>query len=227
MDKLAACLERESCDPITGEPGILRKEFRVDLISDWDYEALQNAWGTDWQWHSPGASHVLAMRYIRRGVEEPWEPFQSANSFEHALEYIDDKATPLCSELHNLQKRRAEAAAEVARREAEQREAEQRKAEHAQLLKASRDAFDRLHTGSTEGHYWCDRWNDATFQCHEREEKQPGFLSTLATGDFRELHDAVIFATKVPAKRKAIKAALAWLEANVQIGGCYRRREHV
>jgi len=224
MDKLAACLERESCDPITGELGILRKEFRVDLISDWGYEALQNAWGSTWQRHSPFATHLLATRYIRRGVEEPWTPFNSANSFEHALEYIDDKATPLCSELYNLQKLRAEAAAEAARLKVEQREAEYAREEQDRLRAASEAAWVRLRDGSPVGSELCSRWNTAVRVCLDRAGHDSEFKARV-TELFRSLHDAVIFATKVPAKRKAIKAALAWLEDHAAITGYETRPE--
>jgi hypothetical protein len=203
---IVAFRERESMDPLTGDAGILRGEWRVSKVETFAPSELENAWGADWRRYKPFAEWVLEHRCIRRGVQESWRPFECANSYEQALEYIDDKATALNDRLIALQEARRRAREEDKRkREEEARKAteEERKAEQA---RRSRDAFDRLWNGKDGD--WARRWNTAIVWC----QATPKLFEVLKTSeDFTRLHADVIAAVTVPVKRKAIKAALAWL----------------
>lgn len=205
-EPIAAYMDRESSDPMTGATGTLRDEWRVRLVSDFNPEALSAAWGSGWRRSAPEASHVLEHRYVRRGVEEPWTPFQSANSSLQALQYIDDKATAVDAELKDLQaKRRAHqekqrAEAEEKRqkvREQEEREQHQEKAQAAFIkLAKSKDAA------------LTDRWN-AFMSAHNSPSEQHAFLDDPT---FMKFYKAASEAETVPAKRRSIKEFLAYAE---------------
>lgn len=91
-NEIVAYMERDTIDPVTCKEGKLRDEWRVRMVGDFQKVDLEEAFGCDWLRYSPGAQYVLEHRYNRRGNIEPWAPFQSANTFSQALEYIDDKA---------------------------------------------------------------------------------------------------------------------------------------
>lgn len=203
---IVAYRERDSTDPMTGEEGILRDEWRVRGVSEFKDRVLAEAWGTKWRrWH-PFASHVLEHRYIRRGLEEPWTPFEPANSFEQALACIGE-ATPCCEALRALQELRKEeedkrlAEAERIRKlalEEEDRAYHKRRAQAAfERLSESRDAI------------WAERWHafiarhagDEEFKA--KAERDPKFMA---------LYQAAMEAETVPSKRKAIRLLLEYVE---------------
>ena len=202
---IAAYRERSAPNPETGEPGILRDEWRVRGISDFMPEALTAAWGSDWRCSRPCASHVLEHRYVRRGVEEPWRLFDAANDHQMALEYVDGSAVALDPELIEIQTKRA-AAAEAARHKADvERTVTVEREAHARREARSAAAFRRLATSSRD-QVWADRWNAFVVQYHDNEAMKAQVLNNI------RLYDAVLAAETVPAKRKAIKAFLVAFE---------------
>ena len=185
---IAAYRERSAPNPETGEPGILRDEWRVREVSDF-----------------MPASHVLEHRYVRRGVEEPWRLFDAANDHQMALEYVDGSAVALDPELIEIQTKRA-AAAEAARHKADvERTVTVEREAHARREARSAAAFRRLATSSRD-QVWADRWNAFVVQYHDNEAMKAQVLNNI------RLYDAVLAAETVPAKRKAIKAFLVAFE---------------
>lgn len=210
MSELVAYRERSSCDPITGEDGILRDEWEVRLVRDCQPEELEQAWGPGWRRNRPFALHALYHRYIRRGVQEPWLPFQASNSFEQALEYLPNEAAACCPELVELQERQ-KAAAEAAEQEIEaERKGRAALAAREDQAKASQLAWRRLLEGkSAAGARLAVDWNAAIMKLLAADELKHRFANDA---EFVRLHEAVIAAVTVPDKRKAIREALSWLK---------------
>lgn len=194
---LVAYRERASTDPHSGEQGILRHEWSVWLVKDFNPDTLSAAWGPDWR---RSATHVLVHRYIRRGVEEPWTPFQSANDFSHALEYVDDDAVAVHPELKKLQAKRlayrqeqeAKKRQEIERRQA----AEQKGRSEAAFMKMA--AKDPGLAG---------QWN-AFMAEHNSPAEQHAFLDDP---EFMRLYKDVFDAETIPTKKRSIKAFLAYV----------------
>lgn len=88
--------------------------------------------------------------------------------------------------------------------EERQRERAQEAKEKRRQRAESEDAFRRLHQSAT-GKVWAERWND--FMSGASAEV---VAKLRADRHAVELHDAVIAAATVPAKRKAIRMALAY-----------------
>jgi len=199
---IVAYSERDSADPLTGRPGILRKEWQVVLLRDArrDYD-LEAAWGPDWMNYRPGAGYVLLQRYIRRGVVGPWAPLEAANSWKQALEYIDNHAVACCDTLQEIQRARVEAAAAEAARKREAAEAKAAADEADRKLKASRAAFDRLWESPRDGQ-WARRWNAFIAErCADERYKS----IVMQDAVYMTAYQAVMNATTLPSKRKAIR----------------------
>lgn len=215
LGSLAAYSERYSMDPITGVDGVLRKEWKVDKIEPSDRpmsDALAYAFGADWRRYAPEAEFVLMVRYIKRGVEEAWTMFQAANTVIQCLGYIDDNVIPVCEELLQLQLRRVAYAKGLKSLEAlEQRERDLRE-ESKRHKKASEAAFLRLRDG---------KWGELAVSWNNTMQlllciKGARVSERLANcSQFRTLHEAVMDAETVGAKRKAIRLALEWIAGHV------------
>ena len=209
MGELIGYVERESHDPMTGEVGMLRKEWRVRELSAFSEQELADAWGPDWRRYKPTAQVVLEMRYIRSGVEEPWRPFESAYDVADAVTCTDSGIVPCCAELEDLLEKQK---AYIAEGDALKRAERERLREEQALrdkLKASRDCWERM-LEQANNRPWAIRWNEAIEQC--RSEK---ILDELkGEPEFLSLHNAVIAATAVPKKRVAIRKFLEWLSRN-------------
>jgi hypothetical protein len=201
---IAAYRERASADPLTGEDGVLRVEWRVRPVGDFTSEALAAAWGPDWRRFSPSAEFVLEQRYVRRGVEEPWAPFQTAGSREAALGYIDDRATAVDPELIALQAKRRD----YQEQQRAKVEAQQRKATEQAELRLHRDraqaAFVKL-AKSKDGAL-AERWNSFM---STRQGEQTAFANDAK---FMALYKAASEAETVPAKRAGIKEFLFYVD---------------
>ena len=202
-DEIVAYRERPSDDPETGEPGVLRDEWRVREVGYFQPEELIAAFGDDWRRARPFASHVLEHRYIRRGAEEPWTPFDAASSFQEAIEDIDTHAAALHPALKKLQQGRQEYAEQQRHKEEEKREKEAAAEERAFHSRRSKDAFVRLL--GTRDRVLGEQWNafnvkhGADQEYKDRMSKDPAFMAA---------YTAVLDAETVPAKRKAIKKFL-------------------
>ena len=204
MPEIVAFYERESSDPETGEPGILRKEWRVRHIKNFTREELEAQWGPRWRESRPFAEYVLEHRYIRRGKEEPWEPFEAATTIDQALQYVDDHATPVHPKLKRLvaareeeeRKRGVEAEAKrISEIEAEDRERRARK---------SSEAFQRMME-NPKFRVWGERWNEYIL----KHQKDQAFLDAARENEgFMKAYRAIFEAVTVPAKVKAIRMFL-------------------
>jgi len=201
MGKIVAYMERDSVDPMTCEKGKLRDEWRIRMISDFSRIELEDAFGRDWRRYSPGAQCILEHRYIRRGVIEPWKPFQSANSFNQALSYIDDKAISMCATLTTMQQdRKAYREAQEIKHEQELEEkriAEEKKDRCLQ----SEAAFRRMASSKKFGHY-AKQWNEFAQKNVDNTKLK---IAIKETNYLLEAYNAVIDATTIPVKAMAIK----------------------
>lgn len=213
---LIAYSERPSYDPDTGAPGVLRKEWRLrtadDVLSDPEASSYKDR-AADRK-VVRGDAHVLEMRYIRRGMVEPWRLVDTARSAPETFYFVDGgvrvigvdpRFVQFLREIEkNEQRRAAEKAAKL--------EAQALDEEKKRLRQISRAAFDRLLMSPT-GKTWALRWNELIDDLTKRAAADKSFGARV-TGDevFHDLHDAVRDATTVPAKRAGIRKALAYAE---------------
>lgn len=203
MDSIVAYSERESMDPITGADGILRKEWRVRPIAELAPDVLADAFGADWRRHSPGAEWILEKRYIRRGTDEGWKPFQTLNRRSDAWRYIDSPSVPVDPEMIEwaaaLQRRREEQAM-IDARAREERAAIELK---SQLQRLSRTAWDKLRTGKDSR--WTVAW-DNYVKAHFGDDEYKAKCE--ADDAFMAAYRLAVDTTTVPSKRKAIRLFL-------------------
>ena len=205
---VVAFAERVSADPETGEEGVLRDEWRVRTVGKVGEAALVAQFGEDWRSIRPFASHVLEHRYIRRGVEEPWSPADLGNDRRAALEYIDDKATPIDPVLLDIQEGRAKyrQGSRAVFAEALARETDERRLETEGKREASRAAFERLRAGKDA--VWADRWNQ--FAASHQGDK--AYVKNAAEDpELMRLYDEAMLATTVPKKKAAIRRFLEYV----------------
>lgn len=210
---IVAYHERLSEDPITGDTGVLRDEWRVARIEDQPPERLVASFGPDWRRYSPEAEWVLEHRYIRRGTVEPWKAFQTASTRGQVLQYIDGHAVAIDAELLRLQQDHA-AAMELARmKEEEDRQKRNVQEAKARCRQVSDAAFIRMRDGKThDGYALAVAWND----CLQKIWSNPAFdrVAVLSAEPETEqyklytMHQAVLDAATVPVKRKAIREFL-------------------
>jgi hypothetical protein len=211
MGALLGYAERESHDPITGEVGVLRKEWRVRELSAFSEQELADAWGPDWRRYKPTAQVVLEMRYIRRGVEEPWRLFESAYDVADAVTCTDSGIVACCAELASLlEKRRVYATEQEALKRAESERLRQERTQE-DLLRRSRACWERM-LEQADNRQWAIAWNEAIERCRE----QRVMTALKQRPEFIALHAAVVESTAAPKKRVAIRKALAWLENNMK-----------
>jgi hypothetical protein len=196
---IVAYSEKWSSDSSTGNPGTLRKEWCVKLVSQYAPEALINAFGSNWRRSSPFSEYVLERRYIRRGTVEPWTPFQTANTAEQALEYIDDNAISLCDELSEIQRKRRDYADKVKREREQEFEQKHVRDEHEKHLRRSNESFIRLLEGKDAA--LAHKWNAFVSGADER-------IRNVVSGDteLMRLHNSVVKTETVSKKRAAIKS---------------------
>lgn len=201
LGSLVAYKERIAPDPMSGAQGMLRDEWRVRLVTDFDPADLTDAWGLDWRRYSPFAGFVLEHRYIRRGVEEPWTPFQSTNEYAQAFGYIPDKAVFLCPVFQELERGRLAELAQ-AREEAEEKARKDEEAQQARKdREASKAAFERMWD-SPKFTQWAHAWN-AFIQRHATDAER-----ISANAEVMSAYQAVIAAKTVPTKARAVKEFL-------------------
>jgi hypothetical protein len=206
MPKIVAYFERESYDPETGEPGILRREWRVVPSNVYAAEQLRTLMARH-SGRDVWPTNVMEARYIRRGAAEPWVPQYGATSMRDALENLESGVVPVHPLLTEIRIARAAARAAEDRkaREAEAKAAAER--ERAELRRASTDAFRRL-AESRDGTLAAE-WN---FSCSKLNATPPD-AAWRSDATLRDHNAAIWSAVTVPAKRKAIRAALAYVRA--------------
>jgi hypothetical protein len=195
-----AFTERESCDPDTGEPGILRSEWRLVPFNSSDPAHAHIP-------HLRDYTHniVLETRYIRRGTVEPWQVFDGYTSEHDALSDIDPRAIAIdCPDLLWIQHERKRIDRERAEELAREQEEKAKREEQQRLRGLSIDAWWKLYN-SPRYRPLCDEWNEFT--------TNPSALvlkSQLESDrEFMKLyHLATRGATASITKRQAIRACL-------------------
>lgn len=200
--------ERESCHPDTGEYGILRQEWRAVPFdsSNPRHESVR------YSGYFPTV--VLECRYIRRGTEEPWEPFDAFEYFPSLLKSLL-YGHSLSGEIVAMDPRFAQeqeadresrAAAEL-RRDEEARERAEAEAKAERRARGS-IAFNKL-AQTDAGRSLCDRWdafvNSATSADIERYKADPEFM---------RLYTQALEEHRVPSKRRALKDLFKYVGAN-------------
>ena len=213
MFDIVAYKERESMDPATGAEGILRTEWRIIPLATWEKTNDTYAvFGPNWTRYKPRAKFVMEQRYIRRGVDEGWKPFDLYESREDALSSIDSDAKSASSSFTKVEEARIAAARTAKIQEARKREADAVAATRRAKQQRSQDAFGRLSEG--KGKALTDAYN-AFVTAHMNDAS----VREQILAD-RSLYDAIMDAETVPAKAKAIKA---FLKRYASAGGKRRR----
>jgi hypothetical protein len=204
---IIAYRERESM----AEAGVvLRREWRVCEVADVAEETLAQLLGRDWGHYHPQTTHIVEERALRGG--EPmtaWTVGWAIDSYEAAVEHVDSGAVFVCPILREIHERQGAAQREAIEQAAAEIERERlaAAAEEAARRRADRSesAFRRLLV--SEHGVWAERWNAFTSSATDEQRERLRADETAV-----RLHDAVVAAETVPAKRKAIRAFLAQVE---------------
>lgn len=209
---IVAYTERDSIDPESCEEGITRTEWRIvegDFYQDRDPYRRRRFRLAD-TYRRAYTDFRLERRTIRRSEDLGWQPIEICDNQIEPLLMVDNLQSasviavdPEFAEIQETYRQRVrESKDEETRKEAREREDMERRRQRVE----SEDAFRRLYESET-GKVWAEEWN--TFTTHAR----PDVVATLRK-DKRAvaLHDAVIAAVTVPAKRKAIREALTYFE---------------
>lgn len=210
-DIIVAYTERESCNPSTGEPGVLRCEYKL-VPFDWSnreqqYELTEH-FGPRWRETRTATGVITYTRYIRRGVVEPWTPSDLHDTDESALEDIPSNVTAVDPRL--VQIRADNAAYYRQKTKEEQREKvarEERRAKSAIRAK-SNVAFDKLLNSTSEQYRRLALdWQACMSKYRETHDKDA--IETLRTDvTFMQYYNAVMGAVNVPTKKTAIREFL-------------------
>ena len=201
MFDIVAYKERESEDPATGAEGILRTEWRIIPLATWEKTHDPYAtFGPNWTRYKPRAKFVMEQRYIRRGVDEGWKPFDLYDSREEALSSIDRDAKSASSGFTKVEGARIAAARTAKIEEMRKHEADAASSIRRAKQQRSQDAFGRL--SESKNAELADRYN--TFVTAHMND--PAMRSQILAD--RSLYDAIVDAETVPAKAKAIRAFL-------------------
>lgn len=193
-----AFTERESCDPNTGAPGILRKEWRFIPVNYSNPAHIGIA-------RDRNPTLILEQRYVRRGTIESWEIFDAYDSETEALSHIDPNAIAIdCPALvwvqHDYKRIAREHESHLARERAEESAREERR----RLYGLSRVAWTKLYE-SPRYRPLCDEWNALT--------SSPGALSIKddlqRDNEFMRLYRlATIECITMMSKRAAIRTCI-------------------
>lgn len=205
---IVAWKERPADDPETGAPGILRDEWRIRSVDAFTPEELRRRFGIDWRIRHPGATRVLEHRYIRRGAEEAWEPFDCADSFEGCLEMIDARAFPVSPALLEMQVEACRTHyAECLKHEAEE-EKKRVARERAEKYDAGNKAFQKLLISLLPE----DRKLAEDWQKFAKAHKDDVEFTKRVRADvrFMELYEAGMTEHRLPSKRKAMREFLVY-----------------
>ena len=204
---LLAYAERPAADPETGAPGTLRIEWRLwDRLEDpgaWMQDRLDSAF-PGWLRSSRTPSFVVEQRYVRRGIEEAWQPFDFYSTRAAALGDVDGYAVPVDAQLVAMRERAAE---EERRERAEQDEKDRLAGERERKREQKRRsmiAFDRLYE-TAAGRPWCERWNAFVVRTQAESGAQARLRADI---EFMVAYGAVMAAETIPGKRKAMRVLL-------------------
>lgn len=212
-ETLVAWSERESCDPETGAPGVLRKEWRLRELGDpgVSYDEVHA------EFRRVG-EYVLDMRYIRRGKDEGWRMFDTCDCIDDLLAAVDDGATALHPRLLELRGQWAESARATAKAlEAARQKAADEKAKREREHRCAM-AMRRLRENPRQAEL-ITRW-DAHVEKVRAEWDMPKYPGPLLSErpEFRETGMVVYQLDTQPGIIKAMKVHLARWEAYVNVG---------
>lgn len=207
MSEIVAYREKPSmsCD------GTMRWEYMVRRVEDVNPDVLTLAWGKSWMYHRSDITHVLTERRFLIGgpPEQGWCMPVGLTLREDVLDHLPKHSVIVDPKLQVIEEAtRAERARDAAREAADAEEKvriDHESEMHRYRQKRSNAAFERL-LASKDGN-WAERWNAFAQSCSKE------FLASVGeVAEFRRLYDAAMGAETVPAKRKAIKAFLAYAE---------------
>lgn len=194
--------EHSAPDPMSGAAGMLRQEWRIQPVQDFDSAELRDAFGNlVWATCNP-PTHVLMHRYVRRGVEEPWTLYEHGTSHDMLLGYVPDNAIATLPALRELQKCRAQTR-ETKRLDDELR-AQLRAEKETRLRKRDRSQAAFLRLRNSKDGEWAKQWNLYCSSADVDEQKR-----VAGSLDLMRLYHAAMDAETVPTKRSAIKRFLA------------------
>lgn len=198
--------------PSLATEGTLRHEWRVRPRDSYAPGELERSIGRDWLRERADCEWVCETRRILDGrVTDDWAPRFLERTRVEAADCCDSDATLVDPELiaHDTLRRAAIEAerAEADRVARERAEAESRRRAEVERARRSSECFERMWGSprwGADARAWSDlvqRVSDSeAIQAHLREDPRA-----------RELADAVLAATAIPAKRRAIRAAVAYV----------------
>lgn len=197
----------------------LRREWALSpysIPSSSPYFRLVMAWSARRRGDWGQRDAVLWVRYIRRGVVEPWEIFDVVRDEDQALKQIDHTASPLSPRLELLRQiDREEWDQDQIRKEQEEREkreAREKWEKHAR----SEACFRRLWEGKdAEGRMLARKWS--TTMKYLKGERKEIVERLREDQEFRSLYERVMEAEKVQAKKKAVREVLRWLRVRERV----------
>jgi len=190
--------------------GILRREWAISLYalpSSSPYWRLVQAWSARRRGDWGQRDAVLWVRYIRRGVREPWELFDIVRDEDQALKQIDREAIPLSPRLELLRQIDREVWDQDQIKK-EQEEKEKREASERWEKRGRGDkCFRRLWEGAGEGRELARKWN-ATMAYMNQPEMRGALERLHGDADFLALYVRCLEAEKVGTKKKLMKEVL-------------------
>lgn len=203
--KIDAYLERESADPMTGEEGILRNEWRIKKVTPDDYQRIHEWFGEK----SVPGQYILEHRYIRRGTEEPWTITDMEDHAENLMGVIDKNATAVSPRMKTAKEKWETNRLEKEKIQQGKRIAEDKRVEDKRIREESDSAFDRmLKSPNPKFQQLAKDWN----AMHVRLNQDKEFLNkAINDKEFRAAYDPILKTTKVPEKAKAMREFLAKL----------------
>lgn len=191
----------------------LRREWALSpysIPSSSPYFRLVQAWSDrrSGDWTGGQRNAVLWVRYIRRGVVEPWELFDIVRDEDQALKQIDHTATPLSPRLELLRQiDREEWDQEQVKKE--QEEKEKREAEEKWEKRERGEAcYRRMYLGKDEeGRMLARKWN-ATMEHMNHPRMKDARNRLHEDADFLALYVRTLEAEKVGTKKRLMKEVL-------------------
>jgi len=195
---------------------IIRTEWRIRTVAEVGENALAESFVVDWRRYNDGI-YVLEERYIKDGVEEPWEPFCVVREIEDAFEMMPGFPIVAVSERFKLYNQKIdeqlakEKAEKLRREEKEERQCEQQR-EKLELRIKSEQAFQKLKHSKCEA--WRNlpgKWN-AYFEEHKGDKK---YIDTRRKDEiYMKLYMNVLEAVTMASKAKAIRLFFEYVDSH-------------
>lgn len=217
MTEVIYHFERPHMAAETGEEGIWCEQFRIRTVRQVGEAEITRQSAPDWQYLTKGqVTHVLERNFSRPGlVSEGWVINQLCTSRDEAMEYIavaynndrrreNGKWPILPNAVIELVTAWDAAAAKRREEERQKEEARARAEEKARHRAASEAAFAKLsESPNAEVQALAQKWVELVEWATPRKDE------LAQDAEFMRLYEAVMAATTVPTKRKALKAICA------------------